>query len=70
MTEKIDRWKAMQASMAIEGYEISESMLAEMKAEYEAQGRDAEVESLIKEAKKSGRSILEVMRESLAKKRG
>lgn len=69
MTEKIDRWKAMQASMAIEGYEISDSMLAEMKVEYEAQGRNAEVEGLMDEAKKSGRSILEVAREFLAKKR-
>ena len=69
MANKIDRWKAMQASMAIEGYEISDEMLAEMKTQYEVEGRDDEAEELVAKAASSAVSILDVAKEYFSKKK-
>lgn len=43
-----ERWKEIQHSMAIEGFSMSDEMLSEVAATYEAERGDEEVEEVFK----------------------
>ncbi len=63
MMQDMSRWKAIQNSMAIEGYEISDAMLEKVAREHDVAGGDAEIERLVAKAKAEGRSLLDLLKE-------
>lgn len=56
-------WSFIQKSMEIEGYIISDEELAQIAATYEDEEHDELVLKAIREAKRSGRSALQIAAE-------
>jgi hypothetical protein len=60
-----EEWKRLQHSMALEGWEVSDSRLLEVAREYESQGVSSLGEKIASVAAESGRPLAEVAREVL-----
>ncbi len=58
-------WKAIQNSMAISGYEISDEDLALMTAHYEAKNMDELALKIVQITQETGRPMLDVAKEVL-----
>lgn len=65
--QDLNRWKQIQASMALEGHFISDELLESTAKEYADDGLDAEMDRAILLAKSTGRPLLEVLKELQAR---